>query len=280
VGFGTPLSLVIGLILISGGLVLFFLDNIRPDLKRDSDNVYAVLGILAGILGVISFNKDIVPSMEQMILAGMCIFLMYDNVQKRTPNPDAKRSFPGEGRRDDDRFSRRPYRAERTPEYDEFAPPSRSSVGLRGDYEGAGYSRRGDEGGYADRSLPRRDERDRDRARRDRPNRSSRFDDSYGAPRRDERFGDEPRQIPARSGNPRPDDRNIDRGAPPRMERDQPRHRRNLDDRPPRRRPTPDRVEDVNAEPVEEITSADYVDFTPIESTDKTSSSSGWGRQE
>ncbi|MBE9032699.1 hypothetical protein IQ266_23460, partial [filamentous cyanobacterium LEGE 11480] len=151
-GFGTPLSLVIGLILISGGLVLFFLGNFRPDLKRDSDSIYGVLGILAGILGVVSFNKDIVPSIEQLLLAGMCIFLMWENIQNRTPNPDAKRSFSGDGRRDDDRApSRRPYRAERAPEYDEFAPPPRSNAGLRGEYEGAaGYGRND---GYQDRSL-------------------------------------------------------------------------------------------------------------------------------
>ncbi|NJN49514.1 MAG: hypothetical protein HC805_06780 [Alkalinema sp. RL_2_19] len=93
-GFGTPLSLVIGLILISGGLVLFFLGNFRPDLKRDSDNIYGVLGILAGILGVVSFNKDIVPSIEQLLLAGMCIFLMWENIQNRTPNPDANEVSP------------------------------------------------------------------------------------------------------------------------------------------------------------------------------------------
>ncbi len=277
-GFGTPLSLVIGLILISGGLVLFFLDNIRPDLKRDSDNVYAFLGIIAGILGVISFNKEIVPSLEQMLLAGMCIFLMYDNVQKRTPNPDAKRRFSDDSRRDDDRPSRRPYRAERTPEYDEFAPPPRRSAGLSGGYEDGGYSRSGYDAGYSDRSLPRRD--DRDRPRRDRPNRSSRFEDNYGAPRPDASFGGEPRQIPGRSGNMPPEDLRSDRGRP-NIDADRPR-RRDPDARPPRRRPSPERVEDVNAPPSEEIPTADYVDFTPIEPTDTRAGSSpnGWGPQE
>jgi Ycf66 protein N-terminus len=278
VGFGTPLSLVIGLILISGGLVLFFLGNFRPDIKKDSDNIYAVLAIIAGILGVVSFNKEIVPSLEQLLLAGMGIFLMWENINNRTPNPDARRSF--DNRRDDDRAGRRtPYRADRVSEYEEFNPP-RGSAGLRGEYQDAGY---GSNSYRGDRSLPRRDERDNDRGndrtRRDRPNRSDRFD-NYGNSQPEDRFGSSPRQLsdrPERNNRDeqfgRPSDRSGDRPS-----RDDAPRRRNPDERPPRRRP--DRVEDVNAEVIDDIPAADYTDFTPVESTDRGNSGSSWGPQD
>ncbi|NJN49513.1 MAG: hypothetical protein HC805_06775 [Alkalinema sp. RL_2_19] len=69
----------------------------------------------------------------------------------------------------------------------------------------------------------------------------------------------------------------MDRGTS--IDSDRPRRRRNPDERPPRRRP-PERVEDINAQPVEDIPSADYVDFTPIESTDTRPSANGWGPQD
>jgi hypothetical protein len=294
VGFGTPLSLVIGLILIGGGLALFFLGNIKPDIKRDSDNVYAILAIIAGILGVISFNKEIVPSMEQLLLAGMAIFLMWENIQKRTPNPEARREFTS---RDDS--PRRPYRADRVSEYEEFG--GRGGAGLRGDR--GGYDDR------SDRSLPRRD-RDDDRGSR----RGGYGDDFGGGPsRRDEPPA--PRRIPGRSGGR--DEADRGRGDSSRGDSDRsdfgrggdfdnepgrsdmgrareargygnsnefgddppaPRRRPNRDDAPPRRRRSPDRVEDVNNAP-EDIPDADYVDFTPVESENRPSGGSSWGPQ-
>jgi hypothetical protein len=270
VGFGTPLSLVIGLILISGGLVLFFLGNFRPDIKKDSDNIYAVLAILAGILGVVSFNKEIVPSLEQLLLAGMGIFLMWENINNRTPNPDARRSF--DNRREEERSARRPsYRADRVNEYEEFNPP-RGSAGLRGEYQDAGYGSNSDYRG--DRSLPRRDERDNDRSRRDRPNRSDRFD-NYGNERPDDRFGGAPRQLTDRNDRP---ERNPGSDRFERPSRDDAPRRRNPDERPPRRRP--DRVEDINSDVIDDIPAADYTDFTPVESTDRGNSGSSWGPQD
>jgi Ycf66 protein N-terminus len=273
-GLNTP-ALLFGIILLVASIGLFFWGRLKPELARDSDNVYSVIGIICSvILFTSAFDLSLILGFQQLLLIGSVIVLMWENIQKRTPNPDApRRSFSANGR-DDDRSGRRPpYRAERTPEYDEFAPRG-GSAGLRGEYAEPNYG-----GGYNDRSLPRQD----DRGRRDRPNRSPRFEENNygGAPGRDDGFGDEPRQIPGRSGNSRPDDRMNDRMTDrgPSRPMDAPRRRPRNDDQAPPRRPRSERVEDINAE-VEDIPSADYVDFTPIESTDRRPASNGWGPKE
>jgi hypothetical protein len=271
-GFNTP-ALLFGIILLVAAISLFFWGRLKPELARDSDNVYSIIGIICSvILFTSAFDLNLIMGFQQLLLIGSVIVLMWENIQKRTPNLDGgKRSF-GLGGRDDDRGSRRPYRAERTPEYDEFAPPPRGSAGLRGEYAEPGYGEPGD----VDRSLPRRD----DRARRDRPNRSSRFEENDAPFGRDDSFG-EPRQIPGRSGNSRPDDldrdRGMDRGPRP---SDQPRRRPRPDDQPAPRRARPARVENINSDIAEDIPSADYVDFTPIESTDPRPPSNSWGPRE
>lgn len=270
-GLNTP-ALLFGIILLVASIGLFFWGRLKPELARDSDNIYSVIGIICSIILFTSaFDLSLILGFQQLLLIGSVIVLMWENIQKRTPNPDAKRSF-SDNRREEFRGGRTPYRADRVAEYDEFSSAPRSGAGLRG----SDYDYGGGRPGYEERSLPRRDDRLRDsgdRTRRDRPNRSSRFDDNYGAPRRDEGFG-EPPQITDRASRPRRDQPNFDRPGP-RMEDERPR-RRNSEDAPRRR---PDRVEDVNSNVTEEIPAADYVDFTPIESTDSAAASNGWGPQ-
>jgi Ycf66 protein N-terminus len=276
-GFNTP-ALLFGIILLVAAISLFFWGRVKPELARDSDNVYSIIGIICSvILFTSAFDLNLIMGFQQLLLIGSVIVLMWENIQKRTPNLDGgKRSF-GLGGRDDDRAGRRtPYRAERTPEYDEFAPPPRRSAGLRGEYPEPGY---GSDPGYGDRALPRRDMDSRDnRGRRDRPNRSARFEENDVSIGRDDSFG-EPRQIPDRSGNNRPEDldRDLDRSSRP---SDQPRRRPRTDDQSTPRRSRPARVEDINADIVEDIPSADYVDFTPIESTDQRPPANRWGPRE
>jgi Ycf66 protein N-terminus len=274
-GLNTP-ALLFGIILLVASIGLFFWGRLKPELARDSDNVYSVIGIICSvILFTSAFDLSLILGFQQLLLIGSVIVLMWENIQKRTPNPDGpKRSFSANGRDDDRGGSRRnAYRAERAPEYDEFPPQSRGNAGLRGDYPEPGY---GNDPGYGDRALPRRDADSRSGGgRRDRPNRSSRFEENDAPIGRNESFGDEPRQIPSRSGNSRPDDRMNDADRGPRPS-DAPRRRQPDDTAPPRRRPRPDRIEDINSNMNEDIPSADYVDFTPIESTDRPASNS-WG---
>lgn len=266
-GLNTP-ALLFGIILLVASIGLFFWGRLKPELARDSDNVYSIIGIISSvILFTSAFDLSLLLGFQQLLLIGSVIVLMWENIQKRTPT-DAKRSFTSDrGGRDDDRGGRRPYRAERSPEYDEFAPPPRNNAGLRGEYQEPGY---GNDAGYGDRALPRRDMDARDtRGRRDRPNRSARFEENDGPMGRDDGFG-EPRQIPGRSGNSRPNEPDMNRPS------DQPRRRPRPDDSGPRR-PRPERVEDINADINEDIPSADYVDFTPIESVDPRPPSNSWG---
>jgi hypothetical protein len=290
VGFGTPLSLVIGLILITGGLTLFFLGNFKPEIKRDSDNVYAVLGIIAGILGVISFNKDIVPSIEQMLLSGMCIFLMWENIQKREPM-----ALPP--RRDDDR-GRRPYRAE----YDDagssysgnaggrFGGDDRGGRGLpRRDYDdrpGPGSPDRGGTDRYLRPDEP-RSGRDlgRESGREGSREPGSRRNRDVDEPRPSRATWDDepPRTIPERSSRSdrqadrpaRPARGNDDFGAPEGGDVDRPRRRKPEEsgDRPARRR---ERTGSSDRPSREDIPAADFVDFPPP----KKDTGSSWGPQD
>jgi hypothetical protein len=291
---------MLGLILIIGGLTLFFLGNIKPDIKRDSDNIYAVVAILAGVFSVINFTKGFVESLEQLLLVGSLVTLMWQNIQSRTPNPDAKRSGFMGGGRDDDR-PKRPYRAERVNEYEEFGAAPRGGAGLESGRRG-GY---GSDSGYDDRSLPRRDSWDDDRPRN--PNRGGGGNSIDGGGRggrssaRDEELrriagrpgerDDSPRGRENRDGRSGPgadrdgagrddsDRGNFDRGnrdlgnIPSGPDSDRPRRRRDTES--PRRRRRVEQVEDINTAP-EEIADADYVDYTPIES-DTSSTNSSWG---
>jgi hypothetical protein len=263
---------VIGLILILCGIGVLLLGNFKPELKKDSDIIYSSLLIVTGIVSFFAYDPTGNPAifLEKILLSGMCLFLVIENFQKRTPNQDNNRSFAERGR-DDDRAGRRNYRAERAPEYDEFPPQPRGGAGLRGGYPEPNDN---NDPGYGDRALPRRDVDARSGGRRDRPNRSARFEENDAPIGRDDSYG-EPRQIPGRSGNSRPDDRmnGGDRGGA--RPSDAPR-RRQPDEAAPRRRPRPDRVEDINSDAVDDIPSADYVDFTPIESTERPASNS-WG---
>jgi hypothetical protein len=305
-GFGIPTGLMLGLILIIGGLTLFFLGNIKPDIKRDSDNIYAIIAIVTGVLSVINFTKGFVESFEQLLLVGSLVTLMWQNIQSRTPNPDAKKgSFMGGGR-DDDR-PRRPYRAERANEYEEFGSSWNGGAGLEGgrrsgnsaSYDSGGYGAGSD---YGDKRLPKRDRED-DRSSR-RPSNYS--DDSWDNDRGNYgRNAEAPRSIPSKSSRParERDNESDDRG----FEADRPRRRRssegredregrNMNDRPvndrdgrdgggrnrdeaarPRRRSS--QVEDVRGES-EEIPTADYVEYKPLDIKPDKPSGSGWGPQE
>lgn len=102
--FGTPVPLIIGVILIVGAIMLFFLDKIKPGCRRDSDNVYAFLSLFAGVILLAHLNLDFTLSLQQMIVVGMLISLMVENVQSRVPgNRQVKQPGGRGGGYDDDR---------------------------------------------------------------------------------------------------------------------------------------------------------------------------------
>lgn len=110
-GFGTPVPLLVGIVLILLGIGLFFLDNFKPGYKRDSDTVYAVLLLTVGILSLLIWNAGFAEALQLMVSAGTLIALMIERIQNRSINNDPLRSMGGRApsRREVDRPSR-PYR--------------------------------------------------------------------------------------------------------------------------------------------------------------------------
>jgi hypothetical protein len=281
-GLNTP-ALLFGIILLVASIGLFFWGRLKPELARDSDNVYSVIGIICSvILFTSAFDLSLILGFQQLLLIGAVIALMWENIQKREPMALAPR-------RDDDRSPRRPYRAE---------------------YEETGYSGNagGRFGGSDDRSgrgLPRRDYDDRGNVPKNdrylgseepKPSRDSgrgsrRNRDEESKPR-DNSWGDEPpRTIPERTSRAdRPVGDRGDRPVGDRPSRDRgamndsvvPEGRRGNEsgdvERPRRRRP-----EEGSDRPArrpkfdrEDIPAADFVEFTP-EPKDRGSS---WGPQD
>ncbi len=86
--FGTPVPLLIGIILILGAMALFFLDKFRPGYERDSDKVYAVLLLISGIFLLAHLDMDLIPSFQQLLMAGMLTALLIENIRSRLPRTD------------------------------------------------------------------------------------------------------------------------------------------------------------------------------------------------
>jgi len=113
VNFGTPVPLLIGIILILGALALFFLEKFRPGYERDSDKVYAVLLLISGLFLLAHLDMELLASFQQLLMAGMLTALLIESIRNRLPRAEV--APPA-----DNRFDNRPSR----PRYDN-RPPSR-----------------------------------------------------------------------------------------------------------------------------------------------------------
>ncbi|MEL6383730.1 MAG: Ycf66 family protein [Cyanobacteria bacterium J06626_18] len=87
-GFGTPVSLLIGLVLIVGAVALFFVDRLKPGYGRDSDKVYAILWLFSGILLATHWDMNVPESLQQLLMAGMLIAITIENIFSRSPRED------------------------------------------------------------------------------------------------------------------------------------------------------------------------------------------------
>jgi hypothetical protein len=278
-GLNTP-ALLFGIILLVASIGLFFWGRLKPELARDSDNVYSVIGIICSvILFTSAFDLSLILGFQQLLLIGAVIALMWENIQKREPMALSPR-------REDDRSPRRPYRAE----YEETG------------YSGNAGSRFGGSDDRGGRGLPRRDYDDRGSAPKNdrylgseepKPSRdagrgSRRNRDEESNPR-DNSWGDEPpRSIPERSSrgerSERPNERPNERpkrssgieddfqASPPR------RGNENGDvERPRRRRPEAEGGDRPARRPArnnrDDIPAADFVEFTP----EPKDTGSSWG---
>ncbi|PSR17432.1 hypothetical protein C8255_12735, partial [filamentous cyanobacterium CCP3] len=103
-------------------VALFFLDRLKPGYERDSDKVYAILFLLSGVFLLANLNLDVLSSFQQMLMVGMLVSLMIQNINSRVPV--ALRSGPPDGG-DYGGGYRPPSRGGRPPAY---APDNRTNL--------------------------------------------------------------------------------------------------------------------------------------------------------
>lgn len=86
--FGTPVPLLIGIVLIVGAVALFFIDQLKPGYGRGSDRVYAVLWLISGVFLLGHLNMELLASFQQLLMTGMLIAITVENVLSRKPKED------------------------------------------------------------------------------------------------------------------------------------------------------------------------------------------------
>ncbi|MBF2087576.1 MAG: hypothetical protein IGR80_15775 [Synechococcales cyanobacterium K44_A2020_017] len=86
--FGTPVPLLIGIVLIVGAMSLFFLDKLKPGYGRDADKVYSILLLISGLFLLAHLTMELLASFQQVIMVGVIVALFIENIQNRPPKDD------------------------------------------------------------------------------------------------------------------------------------------------------------------------------------------------
>jgi hypothetical protein len=176
VNFGTPVPLLIGIVLILGAVALFFLDSLKPGYGRGSDKVYAILWLISGVFLLGHLTMELLASFQQLLMAGMLIAVTIENVLSRTPQDNKYAAQPAGG---DSRSRNDYYRPSRSPA--PYSGGARMNVRAELDEEPSGNRLPTDR-----RMLRSRDSRD-DRAGNYRDDYPARYPDDrsdYGYPNR------------------------------------------------------------------------------------------------
>jgi Ycf66 protein N-terminus len=95
---GISAAALFGLVLIIASLSLFLTSKFKPDLYQESDNIYAVIGIVCGILLVASYDLGAAMAFQQMLMIGSLITIMWQFMQVRAENKRLKGGGRGAGR--------------------------------------------------------------------------------------------------------------------------------------------------------------------------------------
>jgi Ycf66 protein N-terminus len=98
VSFGIPAALLFGLVLILASLALFLTSKFKPDLYQESDNIYAVIGIICGLLLLISLDLGAAMAFQQLLMIGSLITIMWQFMQVRAENKRLKGGGRSAGR--------------------------------------------------------------------------------------------------------------------------------------------------------------------------------------
>ncbi len=96
--FGIPAALLFGLVLILASLSLFLTSKFKPDLYQESDNIYAVIGLICGLLLLISLDLGAAMAFQQLLMIGSLITIMWQFIQVRAENKRLKGGVRSAGR--------------------------------------------------------------------------------------------------------------------------------------------------------------------------------------
>ncbi len=118
---GISAAALFGLVLIIASVSLFLTSKFKPDLYQESDNIYAVIGIVCGILLVASYDLGAAMAFQQMLMIGSLITIMWQFMQVRAENKRLKGGSRTTGR---ETPSRSGYNA-RIEDEPEYAPAKR-----------------------------------------------------------------------------------------------------------------------------------------------------------
>ncbi|WP_181243975.1 Ycf66 family protein [Chamaesiphon polymorphus] len=122
--FGIPAALLFGLVLILASLSLFLTSKFKPDLHQESDNIYAIVGIICGLLLLVSLDLGAAMAFQQLLMIGALISIMWQFLQVRAENKRLKGGGRSAGREVPARRAGYTARIDDEPEY---APAERSN---------------------------------------------------------------------------------------------------------------------------------------------------------
>jgi Ycf66 protein N-terminus len=86
----TPAVVIFGMILIIASIGLFLTSKFKPELYQDSDNIYAVIGFVCGLILVFSLDLGAAMIFQQMLMIGALITIMWQFLQARAENKRLK----------------------------------------------------------------------------------------------------------------------------------------------------------------------------------------------
>ena len=121
--FGIPSALLFGLVLILASLSLFLTSKFKPDLYQESDSIYVIIGIICGLLLLISLDLGAAMVFQQLLMIGSLITIMWQFIQVRAENKRLKGGGRSAGR---EASPRKGYTAQIDDE-PEYAPAKRSN---------------------------------------------------------------------------------------------------------------------------------------------------------
>ena len=121
--FGIPSALLFGLVLILASLSLFLTSKFKPELYQESDSIYVIIGIICGLLLLISLDLGAAMVFQQLLMIGSLITIMWQFIQVRAENKRLKGGGRSAGR---EASPRKGYTAQIDDE-PEYAPAKRSN---------------------------------------------------------------------------------------------------------------------------------------------------------